>query len=286
MAATSKFAQLSSMKKFMLAFSAAGAVGGGGLVLALNANPPKVAASDAVHPPGLAWPHNGLFNSYDHHAIRRGYQVYKQVCAACHSMEYMYYRHLIEVSHSEEEAKAEAAEAQVVDGPDDEGNMFERPGKLSDKFPSPFKNANAAKAANNGAAPPDLTVIALAREGGEDYIFHLLTGYCDPPGGVSGGEGQHYNPYMPGGWIAMAAPLYNEIIEYDDGTPATLSQLAKDVCCFLRFSAELEFEERKQIGLKLVFILPFMFAATYYVKRKVWTVLKSRQIAFYPKHGS
>merc|ERR1739838_1083595 len=150
----SKFAQLSSMKKFMLAFSAAGAVGGGGLVLALNASPPRVAASDAVHPPGLPWPHNGLFNSYDHHAIRRGYQVYKQVCAACHSMEYMYYRHLIEVSHSEDEAKAEAAEAQVVDGPDDEGNMFERPGKLSDKFPNPFQKLRPRQGCEQRSGSP------------------------------------------------------------------------------------------------------------------------------------
>jgi len=286
MAATSKFAKFSNMRKFMLAVSAAGGVGSAGFVVALNANPPTVAASDAVHPPSLQWPHSGLFNSYDHHSIRRGYQVYKQVCAACHSMKYLAFRNLVGVSHSEAEAKELAEEAQIPDGPDDEGNMFERPGKLSDRFPSPYPNENAAKAANNGAAPPDLSYITSARHGGENYVFHLLTGYCDPPGGVSGGEGQYYNPYMAGGWIAMAPPIYNEVIEYDDGTPASMSQIAKDVCCFLRWASEPEFDERKKIGLKAMFIFAGLFGITYYMKRHKWSVLKSRKIAYYnPKHA-
>merc|ERR1711915_766307 len=140
-----------------------------------------------------------------------------------------------------------------------------------------------AKAANNGAAPPDLTVIALAREGGEDYIFHLLTGYCDPPGGVSGGEGQHYNPYMPGGWIAMAAPLYNEIIEYDDGTPATLSQLAKDVCTFLTWTASPEHDMRKKMAIKGLGMLGLLMGISYYMKRHKWSLIKSRKILYTPK---
>jgi len=283
MAATSKFA---GMRKFMLAFSAAGAVGSGGFVLALNANPPTVAASESVIPPKLTWPHSGLFNSYDHHSIRRGYQVYKQVCAACHSMKYLAYRNLVDVIYSEDEAKAEAEEAQVKDGPDDKGNMFERPGKLSDLFPSPYPNEQAAKAANNGAAPPDLSFITSARNGGENYVFHLLTGYCDPPGGVSGDEGQYYNPYMAGGWIAMAPPLYNEVIEYDDGTPASMSQLAKDVCCFLRWASEPEFDYRKKIGLQAMFICAGLCGISYYMKRHKWSVLKSKKIAYYnPKHA-
>lgn len=273
--------RLSSAKKVLLTVSAAGATGGGGLVVALNLNPPTVAASDAVHPPSLLWPHSGLFNSMDHHSIRRGYQVYKQVCAACHSMKYLCYRNLVGVSHSEAEAKAEAEEAQIVDGPDDEGNMFERAGKLSDRFPSPYRNENAAKAANNGAAPPDLSYITSARHGGEDYVFHLLTGYRDPPGGVEGGEGQHYNPYMAGGWIAMAAPLYNEVIEYEDGTPASLSQLAKDVCCFLRWGAEPEFDTRKRIALKAIGMFSLLITISYYMKRHKWSVLKSRKMAYY-----
>lgn len=274
------------MKKFMMAFSATGAVGSGAFMAALNMNPPTVSANESVHPPDLSWPHSGLFNAYDHHSIRRGYQVYKQVCSACHSMKYLCYRNLVGVSHSEAEAKAEAEEAQVKDGPDDSGEMFMRPGKLSDRFPAPYENEAAAKAANNGAAPPDLSYITSARHGGENYVFHLLTGYCDPPGGISGGEGQYYNPYMAGGWIAMAPPIYTEVIEYDDGTPATMSQIAKDVCCFLRWAAEPEFDDRKRIGLKFVVGFSGLFAITWYMKRHKWSVLKSRKIAYYnPRHS-
>jgi len=277
---------MATMKKFMMAFSAAGAVGSGAFMAALNMNPPTVSANERVKPPSLTWPHSGLFNAYDHHSLRRGYQVYKQVCSACHSMKYLCYRHLVGVTHSEAEAKAEAEEAQVKDGPDDSGEMFMRPGKLSDRFPSPYKNEQAAKAANNGAAPPDLSYITSARHYGEDYVFHLLTGYCDPPGGISGGEGQYYNPYMAGGWIAMAPPIYTEVIEYDDGTPATMSQIAKDVCCFLRWAAEPEFDDRKRIGLKFVVGFSGLFAITWYMKRHKWSVLKSRKIAYYnPRHS-
>lgn len=125
-------------------------------------------------------------------------------------MKYLAYRNLIGVTHTEEEAKAEAEEIQVTDGPDDEGNFFQRPGKLADRFPRPYANDEAARAANNGALPPDLTYIVAARHGGEDYIFSLLTGYCEPPGGISIREGLHYNPYFPGGAIGMAQALYNE----------------------------------------------------------------------------
>merc|ERR1712226_1602359 len=139
--------------------------------------------------------------------IRRGYQVYKQVCAACHSMKYMYYRQLVNTVMSEDEAKAEAEEIQVTDGPDDQGNMYERPGKLSDKFPAPYRNDEEAKAANNGALPPDLTFIVAAREGGEDYVFSLLTGYKDAPAGVNLGESLHYNPYFAGSQIGGSGTL-------------------------------------------------------------------------------
>merc|ERR1711976_992816 len=129
--------------------------------------------------------HSGLIDSLDHASVRRGYQVYKQVCAACHSLRYMAYRNLVGVSHTEAEAKAEAEEVQVQDGPDETGEMFMRPGKLSDYFPKPFANDAAAAAANNGAIPPDLSYIVLARHGNEDYIYHLLNGYCDPPAVLS-----------------------------------------------------------------------------------------------------
>jgi len=185
-----------------------------------------------LHPPKLPWSHSGWLHSLDHSSIRRGYEVYKQVCAACHSMRFIAYRNLIGVSHTEKEAKAEAEEVMVTDGPNEEGHMFQRPGKLADYFPNPYANEEAARAANNGAFPPDLSYITLARHGGEDYVFSLLTGYCDAPAGVNLRDGQYFNPYFPGGAISMAQALYNEAMEYSDGTPATASQLAKDVSTF------------------------------------------------------
>ena len=172
----------------------------------------SVKADLSIHPPHLPWNHKGYMDALDHESVRRGYQVYKQVCSACHSMKYLAYRNLVDIAYTEDEAKAEAAEIQVLDGPDENGEMFERPGKLSDYFPKPYPNDSAAAAANNGAIPPDLSYIALARHGGEDYIYHLLTSYCDPPAGVELREGQHFNPYFQGGAIGMAPPLYNEVM--------------------------------------------------------------------------
>jgi len=233
-----------------------------------------------LHPPAFPWSHKGPLDSLDHQGIRRGYIVYKQVCAACHSMDYMYYRNLVDVCFTEEEAKKEAEEVMVKDGPDDEGNMFDRPGKLSDRFPRPYANDEAAKAANNGALPPDLTFIVNARHGGEDYVFSLLTGYCDQPAGVNLQDGQYYNPYFPGGAIGMAQQLYPDGVEYDDGPPATVAQMAKDVCTFLRFSAEPEHDTRKRMGLKCLLIFSMLIPLTYYAKRHKWSVLKSKKIAF------
>jgi ubiquinol-cytochrome c reductase cytochrome c1 subunit len=190
-----------------------------------------------LHPPSYPWFHSGFFNSFDMRSVRRGYHVYKQVCAACHAIPNRPYFTFIDHFMSEEEAKAEAAEATIQDGPDEEGNMFERPRKITDDLPQPYRNSAEAKAANNGAAPPDLSLITLARgeQGGENYIFSILTGYEDPPAGVEVGEGQAYNPYFLGGVLSMAQQLYDEGLEYEDGTPATVSQQAKDVTTFLHF---------------------------------------------------
>lgn len=219
-------------------------------------------------------------------SVRRGYEVYKQVCAACHSMKYIAYRNLVGVSHTEAEAKAEAEEAQVKDGPNDQGEYFMRPGKLSDYFPSPYPNEEAARAANNGAYPPDLSWIVAARKGGEDYIFALLTGYCDPPAGIPLREGQYYNPYFPGGAIGMAQALYNEAMEYSDGTPATASQLAKDVSTFLKWASEPEHDDRKRMIIKATGMFSILLVLTYYIKRHKWSSLKTRKISFYPKSKS
>eukprot|EP01137_Pigoraptor_chileana_P004924 Opistho-2@47274 len=219
-----------------------------------------LASSDQVHAPQYPWSHNGLLNTFDHASIRRGYEVYKQVCSACHSLERIAFRNLVGVSHTEDEAKALAEEIQVEDGPDDEGNMFQRPGKLSDYFPKPYKNEQAARSANNGALPPDLSLIIKARHGGGDYVFSLLSGYRDPPGGIALRDGLHYNPYFPGGAIGMARPLYDNMIDYADGTPATTSQMAKDVVTFLSWAAEPEHDDRKRMGLKAMALLVSAFA--------------------------
>jgi len=265
-----------------LALGAMGAFSGVGAAVAYKLDQ-SVKADLTLHPPHLHWSHSGLLDSLDHSSIRRGYQVYKQVCAACHSLRYMAYRNLVGVSHTELEAKTEAEEVQVQDGPDESGEMFMRPGKLSDYFPKPFANDAAAAAANNGAIPPDLSYIVLARHGNEDYIYHLLNGYCDPPAGIELRDGQHFNPYYPGGAIGMGAPLYNEIIEYDDGTPATLSQLAKDVCTFLTWTASPEHDMRKKMSIKGLGMLSILAVLCYYVKRHKWSMIKSRKLVYTPK---
>jgi len=237
-----------------------------------------------VHPAKYDWPHTqGLIASFDHQAIRRGYEVFKQVCAACHSLNYIAYRNLVGVSHTEKEAKREAEEAMVTDGPNEEGLMFQRPGKLSDYFQNPYANEQAARAANNGSYPPDLSFITLARHGGEDYLFSILTGYCDPPAGVELRDGQYYNPYFPGAAIGMAQALYNETIEYEDGTPATASQMAKDVACFLKWCSEPEHDDRKRIFVKSTMIFSLLIAVSWYIKRVKWSSLKARKIVYNPK---
>jgi ubiquinol-cytochrome c reductase cytochrome c1 subunit len=216
-------------------------------------------------------------------SIRRGFQVYQEVCAACHSMKYLAYRHLVGVSHTEEEAKALAAEQTYMDGPDENGNMFERPGKLTDYFKAPYANDEAARAANNGALPPDLSLMIKARHGREDYLFSLLLGYVDPPAGETVREGQHYNPYFPGGRISMGKQLYNGSVEYEDGTEPTESQLAKDVTTFLTWASEPELDDRKLFGLRSLIIFGGMFGLMLYMKRYVWSSIKSRKLLYLKK---
>ncbi|XP_014021333.1 cytochrome c1, heme protein, mitochondrial [Salmo salar] len=274
------FASLPRSKKVALTAFGVLTTSGAGLALMLQQS---VKASDLeLHPPNYPWTHNGMLSALDHGSIRRGYQVYKQVCSACHSMEYLAFRNLVGVSHTEAEVKVLAEEIEVVDGPDESGEMFTRPGKLSDYFPKPYPNPEAARAANGGALPPDLSYIVNARHGGEDYVFSLLTGYCEPPAGVEVREGLYYNPYFPGQAIGMAPPIYNEVLEFEDGTPATMSQVAKDVCTFLRWAAEPEHDQRKRMGLKLLMGSAILVPLVYYMKRHRWSVLKSRKIAYRP----
>jgi len=228
--------------------------------------------------PQYARPHDGVFASYDHAAIRRGHQVYTQVCAACHSINLVCYRNLVGVAYTEDEAKALAEEIEIEDGPDDTGEMFDRPGKLSDRIPGPYANEEGARFVNNGAYPPDLSLITKARHDGQNYVFALLLGYREPPAGVEVREGLHYNPYFPGGAIAMPKMLVDGGVEYDDGTPATETQMAKDVTTFLAWAAEPEMDDRKLMGAKWMFAMALVAVQAVYYKRWAWSSLKSRRL--------
>jgi len=280
---TSK-ASPNQLKRTEIALAVGSVVAGGSALYALLSTVYADAEADGLHPASYPWVQKSPFSIYDHAAIRRGYQVYKEVCSACHSLERIAFRNLIDVSHTEEEVKALAEEYEYEDGPDDQGEMFQRPGKPSDYMPRAYPNEEAARAANTGAYPPDLSLIVKARHGGTDYIFSLLTGYCDPPAGVGVREGLNYNPYFPGGAIAMARNIYDGIVEYEDGTPATASQLAKDVTVFLNWASEPELDERKKMGLKAVLILSTLTGLSLWIKRFKWAAIKSRKIGYRPPH--
>jgi len=229
-------------------------------------------------PTPMPWDFDGYMTTYDAGAIRRGHQVYSQVCASCHGLRAIAYRNLVGVCYSEEEAKAMAEDIEFADGPNDEGEMFDRPGKLSDYFPSPYPNEEAARFANNGAYPPDLSLITKARVGGADYVFALLTGYKDVPAGLQPRDTQYYNPYFPGGWIGMPQPINEGAVEYEDGTSPTVTQMAKDVCVFLTWAAEPEADERKLMGFKMMSALTVLFGFTWWYKRRTWSVIKNRRL--------
>jgi ubiquinol-cytochrome c reductase cytochrome c1 subunit len=229
---------------------------------------------DVVHAPHYPWRHTGYFSSFDHAALRRGFQVYREVCASCHSLDLIRYRELIGVTHTTEEIKDMAKDVDVLDGPNMQGEMFERPGKPYDKIPRPYANKEAGRAANGGAYPPDLSLMVKARHNGVDYVFALLTGYCDPPAGKEMMPGLHYNPYFPGGAISMPPPLNDEGVEYEDGTVATISQQ------FLNWTSEPESEDRKKNACKYLTILSLMALSVGYYKRWKWSNLKTRQISY------
>ena len=191
------------------------------------------------------WSFKGLTGTFDKSAVQRGFKVYREVCSGCHSMSLLYYRDLIDIGFSDEEVKAIAAEYTVIDGPNEEGEMFERPAKPSDRFVPPFLNEQEARISNNGSYPPDLSVITKAKKHGPDYIFNLLLGYTEPPVDFELGEGMYYNKWKEGHQISMAQPLDEGYVDYDDGTENNLPQLAEDITTFLVWSAEPELEERK-----------------------------------------
>ncbi len=224
------------------------------------------------------WSFKGLFGKFDRSALQRGYQVYTEVCASCHSMKYVSYRNLGEKGgpeFSEAEVKAIAASFELTDGPNADGEMFTRPAKPSDKFVMPYENVKAAQAANGGAYPPDMSVLVKARGGGVDYIYSLLQGYEDAPNGITLDDGVYYNKYMYGNKIKMAAPLSDDLIEYGDGTKATVEQMSKDVTTFLMWAAEPHLEARHQMGFKAIIYLIILTVLVYFSMKKIWSRVES-----------
>ena len=259
--------------KWKFATGLAGAV----LCAAAFAVTPANASEEGLMMTHQDWSFSGPFGTFDRAQLQRGYKIYKEVCSACHGMRQMHFRNLGEPGGPEfsiEAVKALAAEAEVEDGPNDEGEMFSRSGKPSDAFVSPFPNEKAARASNNGAYPPDLSLIAKAREGGPDYVYSLMTGYKDVPHGMKMAEGMNYNAVFPGHQIAMAPPLDADAVEYTDGTAPTLENYARDVAAFLMWAAEPKLEERHKLGFRFMIYLILLAGLLYLAKRKVWSKLE------------
>lgn len=280
------------MKKILASLAAIGFVMAAGAAIAQD---DEHSAAEPTHfpihkPKQVEWSFAGPFGTYDKAQLQRGLKVYKEVCSACHSMDLVAFRTLADLGYSEAQVKAFAAEYTIEDGPNDDGDMFERPGLPSDYFTPPFPNMQAAAASNGGAAPPDFSLIAKARgvergfptfifdiftqyaENGPDYIYSLLTGYDEePPAGMEVAEGTHYNPYFIGGKsLAMAAPLSDDQVTYDDGAPQTVDQYARDVSAFLMWAAEPHLESRKKTGFRVMVFLILFAGLMYATKRRVW----------------
>ena len=224
------------------------------------------------------WSFKGFFGKFDRASLQRGYQVYTEVCASCHSIKYLSYRNLSEPGgpeFSEEQAKAIAAQFEVSDGPNSDGDMFTRPAKLSDKFVMPYQNEQEAKASNGGAYPPDFSVLVKARSGGANYIYSVLLGYEDPPSDITLDDGVYYNRYMYGNKIKMPKPLSNDSVTYSDGTSATEEQMAKDVVTFLTWAAEPHLEARYKLGFRAIVYLIILTVLVYFSMKKIWSRIES-----------
>jgi len=225
------------------------------------------------------WSFKGFFGKFDRAQLQRGYQVYTEVCATCHSIKYLSYRNLSQQGgpeFSEQQAKIIASQFEVTDGPNSEGEMFTRPGRLSDKFVGPYANEQAATAANGGAYPPDMSVLVKARQGGADYIYSLLMGYEDPPSGIALDDGVYYNKYMPGNNIKMAKPLSVGAVEYANGIDSSEEQMAKDVVAFLAWAAEPHLEARHKIGFRAIIYLLIITILVYFSMKKLWSRIESK----------
>ncbi len=247
-------------------------------VVSLNA----MAAGAAKHPEKQVWSFDGITGHYDRASAQRGFQVYREVCASCHSLKYFHFRNLADLGYGEDMIKAFAAEYEVAGDPDDYGDPTTRAALPQDVFPAPFANDNAARASNGGALPPDLSLITKARHDGSNYTFALLTGYSEVPTGHTNPDGtafdltdgKYFNPYFKGEQIAMAPPISDDLLEYEDGTPATMDQMSRDVVQFLTYVAEPKLEDRLHMGLNVMLFLAFFTLLAYFSYRKVWANLK------------
>ena len=225
------------------------------------------------------WSFKGVAGKFDRSSLQRGYQVYTEVCASCHSMNLLSYRNLGENGGPEfsiDQVKAIASAAEVMDGPDSQGEMFTRPGRPSDKFVSPYPNVEAATAANGGAYPPDMSVLVKARKGGSNYIYSVLMGYEDPPVGFQLDDGVYYNKYMHGNKIKMSNPLSEGIVDYADGTNASEEQMAKDVTTFLTWAAEPHLEQRHKLGFRAIIYLFIITILVYFSMKKLWSRIETK----------
>ena len=225
------------------------------------------------------WSFEGIFGTFDRASLQRGYQVYQEVCSGCHSIQHLSYRNLSEKGgpeFSKEEAKTIASQFEIEDGPNSDGEMFTRSAKLSDNFVKPYPNVEASTAANGGAYPPDMSVLAKARVGGADYIYSLLLGYEKTPEGYELDDGVYYNKFMPGNKIMMSEPVSDGIVEYTDGTQATKEQISKDVTTFLVWASEPHLEAQHKMGFKAIIYLIILIILVYMSKQKVWRRFNSK----------
>jgi len=251
------------MKKILLAAAAAFAI----------AAPAALNAAEAVHIPAEKWSFYGVFGSFDKQQVQRGFQVYKEVCSACHSMKYLAFRNLADLGYSEAQLKTLAAEYEVDDVPNEEGEVVKRKARPSDHFPKPFANDQLARMSNGGALPPDLSLMTKARVGGPDYVYHLLMGYETPPAGFEVMPGLNYNAYFPGHQIAMAKPVDTGAVTFADGSPNDLSSIARDVTAFLHWAAEPKLDERHSTGFRVTLYALIFAVVAFFMKRRLWAKL-------------
>ena len=240
------------------------------ILLLVMLSGPAAAAGGGVELRSHDWSFAGPFGTYDKAAMQRGLQVYSEVCASCHSMKLIAFRNFADLGYNEGEIKAIAAQYEVQDGPNDDGDMFMRPAIPADRIPAPYANDNAARAGNNGALPPDLSLIVKARPNGADYLYSLLSGYKDAPDGRDVPEGMYYNVAYPGHLIAMPQPLYGDDVSYSDGSKTTIEAVSADLTQFLMWAAEPKMEVRKRVGVAAVFFLCIFVVVSYLAKRRVW----------------